>query len=354
MFNKENKSRDFFLNLSPGKMSGLRMVSDENGRIRVLALDQSNSFKKFLKKQYVSQNVTKEPGYSDVLDAKMQITNILSPYSTSVLLDVSYGARQSLNMGSISRNAGLIVRLECSKDPGIPSDYEPGWSVAAIKKMGAVAVKLLVYMDCENATMTDNQMNFVRKVSAECREHDILLMTEELSYPREGETKTSKSYLDRKMGNILKSAELIGPHTDILKLEYPGIEGDNECVQLKKLEELDHVCARPWVLLSAGVGYHIFIKQVELAMISGASGVMAGRAIFQEYFNYNTPNEQENFLKTIATERMQEINSFVEKHAQSWRNRYHISSSCMLGKVNPLWYSEHGVSHDSTVSKGDY
>src|SRR3989338_7512825 len=211
--------KEHFVHLSPGKMMGLKNVSDANGRFKVLALDQSNSFKKFLRALYEKQGKKREPAYEDILNAKLEITEILSPYSFAVLLDVNYGARQSLNSNALAHGVGLIVRLEASKDPGIASEFEPGWSVAKIKKMGGTAVKLLVYMDVEDKNATEAQMAFVKLVEKDCIQNDILLMTEELSYPKTGEDKSSPAYVARKPQNIFRSCELIGPHTDILKLE---------------------------------------------------------------------------------------------------------------------------------------
>ncbi|OGR51579.1 MAG: hypothetical protein A3I11_05670 [Elusimicrobia bacterium RIFCSPLOWO2_02_FULL_39_32] len=351
---EEVSPKDYFLNLSAGKLTGLKNVTDKDGKFKVLALDQSNSFKKFLRALYEKQGKKREPTYEDIMNAKLEITEILSPYSFAVLLDVNYGARQSLNSNALAHGVGLIVRLEASKDPGIASEFEPGWSVAKIKKMGGAAVKLLVYMDVEDRKATDGQMNFVRLVSKECKENDILLMTEELSYPKSGEDKSSPAYIARKPSNIFSSAEMIGPFTDILKLEYPAnIKKDDEKTQKVNLETLNKKAIRPWVLLSAGEKFDLFEKQVELAMKAGASGIMAGRAIFQEYFEYTDRGDQKKFLQTTGIARMKKLAELVDKHAVSWQNRYHITSSEHLNRVVPDWYSKGAIASGADV-KGEY
>ena len=50
------------------------------------------------------------------------------------------------------------------------------------------------------------------------------------------------------------------------------------------LHALDAASERPWVLLSAGVDYPDYFKQVEMAMECGCSGVLGGRAFWKEYF----------------------------------------------------------------------
>lgn len=351
---KKSSTREHFLNCSPGKMMGLKNVADANGRFKVLALDQSNSFKKFLRAMYEKEGKKREPTYADILQAKLEITEILSPYSSAVLLDVNYGARQALNSGALARGVGLIVRLEASKDPGIAGEVEPGWSVAKIKKMGASAVKLLVYMDVEDRKATEGQMGFVQQTSQECVENDILLMTEELSYPRAGEDKNSPAYQSRKPKNIFSSTELIGPLTDILKLEFPAnIKTDDQKTMEKNLAELNEKAARPWVLLSAGEKFDLFVKQVELAMKAGASGIMAGRAIFQEYFDNPDHHWQKNFLKTTGIERMKKLCELVDKYATPWQKRYSLTSEELLNSVSPDWYSQGAVGSGAGV-KGEY
>jgi len=154
-------------------------------------------------------------------------------------------------------------------------------------------VKLLVYLDTTDAKNTRAQEAFVKQVWRECQKWDILLMIEELSYPRKGEDKDAPEYLVRKSRNILEACKLIGPYADILKLEFPGnLKSMGEAEIMDNLEALDEAAIRPWVLLSAGEKFDVFIQYVEMAMKAGSSGYMAGRAIFNEYFLQDTPAQR--------------------------------------------------------------
>ncbi len=333
--------REHFLNLTPGKLSGLRHVTDGGHRFRVLALDQSNSFKKALRKMHERAGKPAEPSYEEIRDAKLAMVTALGPEASAVLLDVNFGARQALNSLALPREAGLIVRLEASKEAGLPSDYEPGWSVEKIKRMGAAAVKLLVYLDTEDPANVKPQMAFVERVSRECAAADILLMTEELSFPRKGEEKSSPSYKARKVKNIVEATRLIGPYTDILKLEFPGFMGEESASAVQeRLALLNETAIRPWVLLSAGEKFDLFVKQTELAMKAGASGYMAGRAIFNEYFEQDTPQKRELFLAKEATARIRALNRIVNENAAPWMRRESITSRDLAARVSPDWYGD--------------
>src|SRR5258708_9939161 len=149
-------SKEYFRTLTQGKLMGLRQIIDASGKFKVFALDQSNSFKKALRALHEKQGHPKEPTYEEIRDTKMEITAALSGLATAVLLDVNYGLRQCINTGALARCVGLIGRVEASKDARIPAEYQPGWSVEKIKKMGCGAVQLLVYMDVEDAACATN------------------------------------------------------------------------------------------------------------------------------------------------------------------------------------------------------
>ncbi|MBI4375503.1 MAG: tagatose 1,6-diphosphate aldolase [Elusimicrobia bacterium] len=348
--------KDHFVKLSPGKLMGLRQITDSNNRFKVLALDQSNSFKKALRAMHERAGKPAEPSYEEIRDCKLEMVRGLGSHASAVLLDVNFGARQALNSFALPKGVGLIVRVEASKDAGLPGEYEPGWSAEKIKRMGASAVKLLVYLDTEDKANTRAQLSFAEKVSEECRKHDILLMTEELSFPRKGEEKTSPAYKTRKVNNILEATRLLGPLTDILKLEFPGSIKDDGSSQLAdNLARLNEAAIRPWVLLSAGEKFDLFVKQVEMAMKAGCSGYMAGRAIFNEYFDQSTPADRAKFLSGTGVERMKTLNRIVDSSAQAWTTRYGIKPEDLGAAVTPTWYLDKGEKAGKAGAvKGDY
>lgn len=314
--------RDYFLRLSPGKLMGLRAAA-ASGRFRVLALDQTGVFRKAFGNDA-----------GKIGAAKLELTRTLGPYASSVLLDVGTSARQAISSGALPKGVGLVVRLEKACEPGDCGCEETGWSVAKIKRMGADAVKLLVYMDVDDEKYSGAQLEFVKRASEACREHDILLMTEALSFPRRDASEpdnAAPAFRERRVKNILRSAELLGPYTDVLKLEFPGE---------RHLSDLNQAAQRPWVLLSAGVDFAPFKAEVEAATMAGASGIMAGRAIFKEWLDPASGHFQNpSFLRGEAVERMRALARIIEKEAVPWMERYHLSHGDLTSAVEPGWYS---------------
>jgi tagatose-1,6-bisphosphate aldolase len=185
-------------------------------------------------------------------------------------------------------------------------------------------------MDTEDDAYTRNQLKFAKEVYDACAEQDILLMTEELSFPRKGEDKKTPAYVARRPKNIIESAKLLGPITDILKLEFPGEE---------HLKAVNDAAIRPWVLLSAGEKFDVFSKQVEVSLKAGCSGTMAGRAIFNEYFEQTTQQARDNFLETTGKQRMKILSDLVDKYALSVWDRVGVAPKDLGAAVDPHWYS---------------
>jgi len=111
----------------------------------------------------------------------------------------------------------------------------------------------------------------------DCIKHDILFLLEPIHFPFNGEKDGAKSQVERKATTVIESAKFLSRYCDIYKSEFPGTFGHESDAQLMdNLKRLNDACAKPWVLLSAGVDYDKYRKQVEMAMKAGASGILGG------------------------------------------------------------------------------
>ena len=70
---------------------------------------------------------------------------------------------------------------------------------------------------------------------------------------------------------MIESARILSRYCDVYKAEFPGTLGvETDAQLLDNLKKLNDACVKPWVLLSAGVDYPQYKKQVEMAMKAGA------------------------------------------------------------------------------------
>ena len=138
-------------------------------------------------------------------------------------------------------------------------------------------------------------MDLVGKVAKQCIEEDMPLLVESVSYPTAEEKDNPEEYSKKKHELVIEAAKtLTALPIDILKSEFPAdIDYEKDEAKLKSYcQELSQVSRLPWVLLSAGVDFKRFRKEVEIACKAGASGFMAGRALWQEATQISSREER--------------------------------------------------------------
>jgi tagatose 1,6-diphosphate aldolase len=90
---------------------------------------------------------------------------------------------------------------------------------------------------------------------------------------------------------------------------------------LELCQELNGASRLPWVLLSAGVDFDSFKKQVEIACKAGASGFLAGRALWQEGAQIRSRRERMKFFQNTAAPRLQKLAEIADKYGKPWYSR---------------------------------
>jgi tagatose 1,6-diphosphate aldolase len=316
------------LNLTPGKLRGLQRISNANGTLTMVALDQNSSMISMIKDSLKKKNESREPTYDEIVEAKVMLAKALAPHASAILVDAYYGVWNTVASFSLPRDVGLLVRVEKSGGEktkrGAPlGAIEPGWGVHKIKRISADAVKLLAQYEPTEPESAEHQFNLIQQVYDACQRYDILMLLETVAFPFDGEKKDSKSFLERKANTVIESARQLSRFCDVYKAEFPGTLGHESDSQLmKNLEELNRVCERPWVLLSAGVDFPDYKRQVDMALKSGASGVLGGRAFWKEYFLQEGAPARENFARQEAASRVRTVHEMVLHHATPWFVRY--------------------------------
>ena len=94
---------------------------------------------------------------------------------------------------------------------------------------------------------------------------------------------------DRESAIVAAAAELGGTEADLYKAEMPlGGKGDEKTL-LAACQQLNDQMKMPWVILSSGVDADIFGRAVSIAMKGGASGFLAGRAVWASVVGAQDP-----------------------------------------------------------------
>jgi tagatose 1,6-diphosphate aldolase len=317
--------------LTPGKLRGLQRISNPNGTLTMLALDQNSSMISMAQKALKAQGQDREPRYDEVVDAKLDMMRQMAPAASGVLIDAYYGAWPAIATEAMPSDKGMLVRVEKSGSPknkvgGPMVEIEAGMSVEKIKLMGADAVKLLAPFEPGELTSAEHQFALIQHVFEECKKFDILFLLEPVAFPYGNDKTTDKAYLDRKSETVIESARQLSEFCDVYKAEFPGTLGHESDDQLQdNLHALSEASVRPWVLLSAGVDYPDYYKQVGMAMESGCSGVLGGRAFWKEYFLAGDAEARTRFAATTGHKRVADVDVLVRQGGTPWFARYGLS-----------------------------
>jgi len=305
--------------LSLGKLRGLQEIANSHGLFTITALDHRGSLQKALNPE--NPNMV---GYQEMADYKVKLLNALAPHSSAILIDPVFGAATALRGNHILGTQGFLVSLEATGYTDSEGDrvttVAEGWSVAKIKRMGASAVKILLYYNPGSAT-AEQQEAFIVQAAEDCRVHDIPMLVEPMTYHIvDGPKKGTAEFAALKPDMVIETARRLCPlGIDVLKAEFPD-DPDFEKDEAKMADhcrQLTETAKVPWVLLSAGVDYDTFNLQTRLACENGASGFLAGRAIWQEAPGLPEA-EQEQFLTSTAVGRLKDLTSIANSNGRPW------------------------------------
>ena len=167
--------------ISLGKFRGLAQASTSKSVFSILALDHRNNLR-----QAMNPADPQQVTIRDMVAFKSNVVKYVGPKSSAVLLDPQWGAAQCIENSSLPGNVGLICAVEETGYTGDPqarkSRILPGWSVEKAKRMGASAVKLLVYFHPHSETAKAIE-ELICMVAEDCEKAEIALFLEPLSYP---------------------------------------------------------------------------------------------------------------------------------------------------------------------------
>ena len=325
-----------------GKIRGLQQISTSDGIFAMCAMDHRESLESMIAKVHPG-----EVGYQDMVDRKLELCETLAPHSSAVLLDPNYGVAQCIAGGVLPGRTGLLISTEASGYSGSPqrrrTAFQEGWSVEKIRRLGGSGAKLLLYYRPDLAEIAAHQLAIVRSLAEECLKHDLLCVVEPMTYLVEGEEEHQPPFTQRKPQLVIQTAkQMTSLPIDVLKTEFPVdlSKVSDEGILLDSCGQLDRASRTPWVVLSGGADFDSFCREVNLACQAGASGFLAGRAIWQEAEDIGNKGDRMKFLSTVATDRMKRLVEIATKHAVPWHKKLGLPSH-RLALATETWFRDY-------------
>lgn len=351
--------------LSAGKLRHLTTLADADGIFRMIAVDQRPPLIRAIAQ---AEGVPEEDvTYEQIANVKTLLTRVLAPDASAVLIDPVWTHPHALI--DIPGTTGLLSTLEDHafevKEGERYSRTIEGWSVAKIKRTGAAGVKVLAWhRPGLSSAAAEHQDALVMEVGTACREHDIPFVLELLIYPEEGEETDTLAYAKAKPERVLASVEHFSDDAfgvDLLKLEFPCdlkhtaeyASGAFDGQAREAAYDLQDVAAYladmhketnvPWVLLSAGVGPREFFRNLELAFAAGASGFLAGRAVWLDAMDaYPDMEGLEGELAYGSVPYLRQISALAET-AWPWYEHPRYGGTVVVEGASASWSRDYGA-----------
>ncbi|MEQ8677342.1 MAG: tagatose 1,6-diphosphate aldolase [Aggregatilineales bacterium] len=316
---------------SIGKFRHLSRCTTAEGHFVIMAIDHRNNLLDKL-----NQHAHAPLSDDDFVSFKQQVISGLSACSSAILTDPAYGIAKAITTHTITGQMGLLAPIEVT-DYGLPPGQRsmkliPNWSVEKIKRMGGDGIKLL--LPYHPADDNEEKHHLIEQIVADCAKFDIPFFLEPIPYALDPNTPLPNPELLQINIEMCQTFSRMG--VDILKLPFPVDPKQSQDLSewQAACEAVTSACSVPWALLSAGVNYETFAKQVVVACKAGASGVIVGRAVWAEAVELHG-DERQNFVDTIALDRMKFLKSLCSEHADSWHNKV------TLPNADLDWYEDY-------------
>lgn len=215
---------------------------------------------------------------ADLVAFKLDAARALTPYASAVLIDQQFAFDAAVEAGVVAPSCGLIT----SADLFVPAHGELVGEVeidravdfGRARQQGAVAAKLLVLHRIDQPA--GPRVAMVREFVALCDAAGLLSIVE----PVCRKPLDASLAWDREQAVVDAARELGALGADLYKGEMPLYGRGDADEMRRRCAEIDAAVSSPWVILSSGVAEADFPGAVELACSQGASGFLAGRAVW--------------------------------------------------------------------------
>jgi sulfofructosephosphate aldolase len=285
-----------------------KRIATATGGFAMVAMDQRESLRTMM-----LEHTTGPVPDAALTSFKLDVVAALSPHASALLIDDQFGLQPMLNAGVLDPRCGLIVAADAlTQTPGSPvedtaidSSLEP----TRMRELGAVALKLLVI--CKADGDPEARRDLVRRFVDGCHAAGLLALVEPVVRP----PAVGDAGWDRDGAVLAACRELGSLGMDVYKAEVP-MHGKGEPAEIeRRCRHMTGVLPCPWVVLSQGVTVDDFPSAVAAACRGGASGFLAGRAVWSDTLSAPDPRAA---IEAVSVPRLQRLRESVDRLARPW------------------------------------
>jgi len=288
----------------------LTKLARPSGALAMVAVDQREA----LRGMFAAHQSDPVPD-SQLTQFKVDVARELSPFASALLVDQEFGIDAIINEKALVDTCGLIAAADLLVGPagGAATDtaIDPDVDPLRMRDIGSVGLKFLVLW--RNDESSEVRARLVEDFKKLCAISGLPSIIEIIVKPP---MDSSKSFnREEELINAAREAATWKP--DLYKAEVPFHgEGDLNLVT-KNAERISEAIGSPWVVLSNGVKQPFFNDAVKACAMGGASGFLAGRAVWADIVG---APDIPKALREVSIPRLQRLAEIVDTHAKPWSN----------------------------------
>ncbi|MFE1646646.1 hypothetical protein ACFM35_13785 [Microbacterium sp. P01] len=286
-------------------MTTLDAIARTTGTFAMVAMDQRESLRHMFDAAGRGR-----PDDDVLIGFKTDVATELAPSASGFLIDRHYGFDSVREI--LPTTTGLILAADAlTQDAGGPVEETTIDDVVARHPLdGVSAVKLLIIWRRDEHR--EERVALAERFIALARDRGVLSVLEPVvrAAPGEGEWDMDAAIREA-------ARELASLHPDLYKAQVPLAGTGDERAQREASAALNDCMTGPWVVLSQGVAQSRFEDAVRAACMEGASGFLAGRALWSDLVG--TENVRAG-LRERALPRLESLIRTVDDVARPWRD----------------------------------
>lgn len=293
-------------------MITLDAIARPSGALAMVAMDQRESLRTMFDAAGAGR-----PDTEEMVAFKTAVAAALTPIASGFLIDRHFGFEQ-VRAAGLPPGCGLILAAdELTQEEGGPVEETALDDVVAAPDYdlgGVSALKLLIIWrrDGKRAARVDLARRFIELAAS----RGVLSVLEPVVRATPAE-QASGSW-DADAAIVEAARELSALRPSLYKAQVPR-GGQGSAAELRATcTALGEAVTGPWVVLSQGVAREAFHDAVQAACAGGASGFLAGRALWSDVVGRP---DVERALADVAVPRLQRLADLVDREAVPWSAR---------------------------------
>lgn len=250
----------------------------------------------------------------DVLTAfKLEVARSLGGLASGFLIDRRYGFDEVRGERLLPAGCGLILAVDAlTQQDGGPVEetaLDPDFLAAGSDLDGVDGVKLLIIWRRDERR--EQRVELAREFVARARERGVLSVLEPVVRATSAELADGTWDLNTAIAEAARELSVLGQ--SLYKAQVPSAGEGEPAELLDACRTLNDAVTGPWVVLSQGVALDRFPAAVEAACRAGASGFLAGRALWSDVVGRPLTE-----LAARSAPRLERLTRIVDEHATPW------------------------------------